>query len=209
MQREYRCFHGERSDGWSFEVILGRNLHGMAHFQLDKHPMFSVPVSINEIAMFMAHREDLIQAWAEKVVTDHSLVHWEASVDQRKARYKRWVFALPRLLAGRTAGLQRPRELQPTNAGPRSTRGDVSIIKKRYLWLAVVLGALAGLFVGLVSAQEIGPSYPPTKAWSIADTGVEVIDTAGVCLYIYHDYNNGGAITSVPKTQLPKGAGCQ
>lgn len=41
---------------------------------------------------------------------------------------------------------------------------------------------------------------------------VDVIDTEGVCLYVARTFVGDGkapAITAVPKTQLPKGAGCQ
>lgn len=73
---------------------------------------------------------------------------------------------------------------------------------------------LFALAVGVVSAaitdakQERDSAYPQTRMWNIADTSVYVVDTAGVCLYIWNSYEKGG-IAAVPKTQLPKGAGCQ
>ena len=55
--------------------------------------------------------------------------------------------------------------------------------------------------------ETAAPQPHIMRSWLIVD-GVTVIDTSGVCLYVYSDYNRGG-IAAVPKTQLPKGAGCQ
>jgi hypothetical protein len=51
--------------------------------------------------------------------------------------------------------------------------------------------------------------------WKLADdvngASVAVIDTEGVCLYIVRTFSSdgGAGIAAVPKTQLPKGTGCQ
>jgi hypothetical protein len=47
-----------------------------------------------------------------------------------------------------------------------------------------------------------------------ARTRVDVFDTEGVCVYVVRQYGNAeykssSGITAVPKTLLPKGAGCQ
>lgn len=80
--------------------------------------------------------------------------------------------------------------------------------------IAVAIFALcyAATFVAikLSAAQEKDSSYPPTRTWHMAlgsgwDTpSIEVVETAGVCLYLSRE-----GIAAVPRTQLPKGAGCQ
>lgn len=70
-------------------------------------------------------------------------------------------------------------------------------------WWAIVL-AILGL--ATLSAQE-------SRHWIAADFGpqVHVFDFTGVCIYVLDvPYTNrGGGIAVLPKTQLPKGAGCQ
>jgi hypothetical protein len=97
---------------------------------------------------------------------------------------------------------------------------------------AILLASLASAATSsfsarLHAAQEHDAAYPQTRTWLAADfktwdsiygdtrkTQVFVIDTAGVCLYVLQadapqwDGVRGG-IAAVPKTQLPKGAGCQ
>jgi hypothetical protein len=92
------------------------------------------------------------------------------------------------------------------------------------LWKAVVFA----LGVGVVSAaitdakQEHDASYPKTRSWQVAELGhgdndwypwtrIDVIDTAGVCLYVSRTNasDGGSTIVAVPKTQLLKGVGCQ
>ena len=49
----------------------------------------------------------------------------------------------------------------------------------------------------------------PSMGWGTAgEVRVDVIDTEGVCLYVSR-YGGKSGIAAVPKTQLPKGAGCQ
>lgn len=83
-------------------------------------------------------------------------------------------------------------------------------------WLAFVVSAL--ITDRVMARQEHDQSYPQTRAWQVAHlerqewsengTRIDVVDTAGVCLYIAR-WVKGVEITAVPKTQLPKGAGCQ
>lgn len=61
--------------------------------------------------------------------------------------------------------------------------------------MALVFGA------GYVTAQS------GTRWWKVDDT-VRIIDTSGVCLYVYA-WGYTGGIAAVPKTQLPPGTGCQ
>jgi hypothetical protein len=92
---------------------------------------------------------------------------------------------------------------------------------------AAVLGLVCGVIVSAAvsvaraAMQERQDDYPQTRTWVALDQGqtssplyrplrVRVIDTAGVCLYVAQGYaNDDVAISAVPKTQLPKGAGCQ
>jgi hypothetical protein len=96
--------------------------------------------------------------------------------------------------------------------------------------IAVVIFALcyAATFVAikLSAAQEKDSSYPPTRSWVLgsferwpgAASGfvnqIRIVDTAGVCLYILEAEQSSFVhqrtqFVAVPKTQLPKGAGCQ
>ena len=71
------------------------------------------------------------------------------------------------------------------------------------MW-AVIAGGSAWLLIK-VDAQEKDPSYPRTRVWRIAETNnLYIVETAGVCIYWSPD-----GLAAVPKTQLPKGAGCQ
>ena len=49
----------------------------------------------------------------------------------------------------------------------------------------------------------------PIVDWKYGPVRVDVIDTEGVCLYVTRLAGKSSAIAAVPKTQLPKGAGCQ
>ncbi len=98
--------------------------------------------------------------------------------------------------------------------------GDVLQI----LTFLFLLVAVIGLFVR-TSAQEHDPSYPQTRTWILSVFNrqlgggewkhtVRVVDTAGVCLYILDSdapswESTRSQMVAVPKTQLPKGAGCQ
>jgi hypothetical protein len=79
---------------------------------------------------------------------------------------------------------------------------------------AVVLTAAAAL-----DALQEKPDRP-TRTWRAADVPlvdwraaavlVDVVDTAGVCVYVARGDGHGEvAIAAVPKTQLPAGTGCQ
>jgi hypothetical protein len=80
-------------------------------------------------------------------------------------------------------------------------------------WLAVtalLIASLRGYYGQEKPVRE-------TRMWKIADNvngaRVAVIDTEGVCLYVVTGevYAQGTvpAVAAVPKTQLPKGTGCQ
>lgn len=78
---------------------------------------------------------------------------------------------------------------------------------KRYMLTVAVWAAIVTTLV--LTAQEKDVSYPETRRWwigriSINDAYVEVIDTAGVCLYVVET-----GIAAVPKTQIAPGKGCQ
>lgn len=54
---------------------------------------------------------------------------------------------------------------------------------------------------------EASPPVRQTRVWKIAHTDtIWVIDTTGVCLYWA---SGNGSLVAVPKTQLPKGSGCE
>jgi hypothetical protein len=101
-----------------------------------------------------------------------------------------------------------------------------------WLSLAFIIGGsfMVGVTLTRLVAQEKDPSYPQTRQWQIgslysngtyATGAVVVFDTAGVCLYVVTSRIDGVSpfkggsegqihtIAAVPKTQLPKGAGCQ
>ncbi len=75
----------------------------------------------------------------------------------------------------------------------------------------VLLSLVINLGIAVVTAQK---AERGTQQWTIhVDTStfetsseIHVIDTTGVCLYYVVATV---AITAVPKTQLPQGAGCQ
>jgi hypothetical protein len=76
-----------------------------------------------------------------------------------------------------------------------------------------ILFIVAAVLTALVlHAQENDPSYPATRTWKIilppGFYDVQVVETAGVCLYIGRT-GEGSSIAAVPKTQLPPGKGCQ
>lgn len=88
---------------------------------------------------------------------------------------------------------------------------------KRLLLVVYVAGlAVAGLY----AKQERDPLYPQTRTWQavqlppapwVDGTRIDVVDMAGVCLYVTRVYGSAAALQTVvvPKTQLPKGTGCQ
>ncbi len=82
--------------------------------------------------------------------------------------------------------------------------------------LALSIGVFAAIFSAWLRAQLAEkPPASTTKQWDIGDpladvshfypSQVTVIDTTGVCLYVYRGYG----IAAVPKTQLRSGQGCQ
>jgi hypothetical protein len=89
---------------------------------------------------------------------------------------------------------------------------------------ALLTGALFGLLmlVAIAKAQQLERPRDPhvTRQWHVAmlpEEGVyapgrvDVIDTAGVCLYVVRAWGTGAgtAIAAVSKAQLPAGTGCQ
>lgn len=99
---------------------------------------------------------------------------------------------------------------------------------RTYRWLFSVwfCAALLGAIVGnAIPSRAQEKPVRETRQWHVAmlpfaGTGagagytavrVDVIDTEGVCLYVGRTYaaTKAPTITAVPKTQLPKGAGCQ
>jgi hypothetical protein len=95
------------------------------------------------------------------------------------------------------------------------------------IWALCLIAAFAGAVVITVhAAQEKDASYPPTRSWVLGSferwpgsvsgfvNQIRVVDTAGVCLYILESEQGSfehqrTQLVAVPKTQLPKGAGCQ
>jgi len=91
-------------------------------------------------------------------------------------------------------------------------------------WQAVLFALGASIVSAAITdaKQEHDATYPQTRIWKMADdighgADLSVVDTAGVCLYVTRQDSYAGAggthialaIAAVPKTQLPKGAGCQ
>jgi len=81
-------------------------------------------------------------------------------------------------------------------------------MNKHINWSLVLITTWLIIFTGLIvaarnQAVEKTP-YHRTTEWELR-WNLKVIDTAGVCLYIYE----GQGIAAVPKTQLPPGVGCQ
>lgn len=105
-------------------------------------------------------------------------------------------------------------------------------------WQAVLLALGAAIVSAAISDAKQERPERPMRQWQLGWVGpaerdgddaarrvrLDVFDTEGVCLYVvsgYHRYveTNGqddavaiglaAAVTAVPKTQLPKGAGCQ
>lgn len=89
-------------------------------------------------------------------------------------------------------------------------------MSRLYYW---VVGVVAGLGLGAFAHGELVTptlaqsrpaergSYPETRTWVLPTStfnAVRVVDTAGVCLYVYME-----TIVAIPKTQLPPGTGCQ
>lgn len=62
--------------------------------------------------------------------------------------------------------------------------------------------AMLGQILGAQKAER------GTLSWELPNSSVTVIDTSGVCLYVFHSYQVGG-IAAVSKAALPMGAGCQ
>src|SRR3954464_1378024 len=80
--------------------------------------------------------------------------------------------------------------------------------------------ALGWVVQGRLTGQERDPSYPQTKQWGIPlrqtdrdrswNHRVQVIETAGVCLYVVlNDNDFHSAVWGLPKKDLPAGVGCQ
>jgi hypothetical protein len=88
------------------------------------------------------------------------------------------------------------------------TRGRLSLLQLS----AFLFGVSAGIF-GRGYAQEKSPRA--TRMWNVATVNgaaVSIIDTEGVCVYVAvpsWSREHSPAIAAVPKTQLPKGTGCQ
>lgn len=89
---------------------------------------------------------------------------------------------------------------------------------KSFVRLAIGLATIS-LFLAML-AIGIAQEKPPreTRQWVLSRIGdhidtyqrVVAIDTDGVCLYVVtNEFSVETAIAAVPKTQLPKGAGCQ
>jgi hypothetical protein len=80
-------------------------------------------------------------------------------------------------------------------------------------WLVAFIAVCIAVSYVISHSQEKDPSYPPTRTWEISEMQsqrVSVVDTAGVCLYVaWNTWDHSVAMAAVPKTQLPKGAGCQ
>ena len=87
-------------------------------------------------------------------------------------------------------------------------------------WKAVLFALGAAIVSAAVTSakQEHDPSYPMTRTWAVMRVGssdwfstaqLDVVETAGVCVYILRGTGNTVSMQTVPKTQLPKGAGCQ
>ena len=74
--------------------------------------------------------------------------------------------------------------------------------------LLVLVFMLTAAVIREISAQERDHAYHQTRSWML-DHEIRVIDTAGVCLYVYAGFRTGTAMVAVPKTQLPSGTGCQ
>lgn len=73
--------------------------------------------------------------------------------------------------------------------------------------LALIVAAVIGGLSYQAAAQERDASYPPTRVWAIGR--IDIVDTAGVCLYVIDKFADEAAIAAVPKTALPPGTGCQ
>lgn len=67
-------------------------------------------------------------------------------------------------------------------------------------------------------AEKPEPPPHPQRQWTITElpgdmwvssARIDVVDTAGVCLYVIRSGSHQPSIMAVPKSQLPKGAGCQ
>jgi hypothetical protein len=63
--KEYHCWYGEGADGWAFDVVLFDGLAGEVRFSRHGEPMFTEPIGLNEIAMFISKRMDLIEQWLD------------------------------------------------------------------------------------------------------------------------------------------------
>ena len=90
---------------------------------------------------------------------------------------------------------------------------DEGLLRFLAMAAAVVCVVTMGIVLWAQPVEVEWREYPKTRVWTITaerpydiDMTVQVIDTAGVCLYITYDQ---GAIAAVPKTQLPVGRGCQ
>lgn len=93
------------------------------------------------------------------------------------------------------------------------------IVLKAFTVLILSGAALVAVAVYIVHAQE--RSAFQTRQWtvgvitysSLENARVDVIETEGVCLYVavagIDPRHRVATLAAVPKTQLPKGTGCQ
>jgi hypothetical protein len=72
MPPEYKAWFGVADDGWSVEVVLFEGEpRGEARFAQHDVAQFAVPVDLDVVAMFMAGRTDLLNAWMDRAVALH------------------------------------------------------------------------------------------------------------------------------------------
>lgn len=90
----------------------------------------------------------------------------------------------------------------------RYDRLDVVLLSGIYFCLGVILAILLPLPPVHAQKAERGTQHwtitvPAT--FTVGEGTIHVFDMTGVCLYV----SNTGALSAVPKTQLPAGTGCQ
>jgi hypothetical protein len=80
-----------------------------------------------------------------------------------------------------------------------------------------VTGTIFVVAKGPQGEAERTVPYHTTQYWRLMNinygdftaAAIDVIDTAGVCIYVAARSGSSIAITAIPKSQLPRGAGCQ
>lgn len=85
------------------------------------------------------------------------------------------------------------------------------------LCAACVGGLLIGNGLGLASAQKAERGTQQWLMMNLPPVGfgpdrLDVVDTSGACIYVMRGGQSSGptvAVSAIPKTQLPQGAGCQ